>query len=625
MNMHRPSLDVRSVAAALGGDVTGPDSVLAPGPGHSPKDRSLSVKLAPDAPDGFTVYSHANDDWKICRDYVAAKLGRASWQPKPRAGNGRRVGEYVYQSEEGTPYLKVIRLRDPKSFPQEHWTGSGWAKGKPKGPKVPYRLPGLLASPQAPLLIVEGEKDADNLHRLGLVATTSSEGAGKWTADLNRWFTGRTVYILPDNDDSGRAHARQVAENLHGIAAEVRVVPLPGLPEKGDVSDWIAADGDVEELLRLCEAAPVWKADDAEEEKPSRTSCFFRASELHGKPVPAREWLVPDLIPHRTVTLFSGDGGTGKSLLALQLAVAAATEGRWIGREVTAGSVLYLSAEDDTDELHRRLSDILASEHADFRDLDRLTIRSLAGEDALLAVETAVNLATTTLYQELEAAAAAQRDVRVIVLDTLADLYPANENDRAKVRQFVGLLRGLSIRQSCAVVLLSHPSLSGLTSGAGTSGSTAWNNSVRSRLYLERIADGAHEPDPDKRRLRTMKANYGQVGGEIGLTWRRGVFVPDEPATGLDRMAAGAKAERVFLKLLDEWSAQGRHVSASPGVSYAPTVFAGLPKAEGMTKHALRGAMEALFSRGELTLGEHGRGVNARKHIERARGGSHAG
>jgi hypothetical protein len=80
---------------------------------------------------------------------------------------------------------------------------------------------------------------------------------------------------------------------------------------------------------------------------PERASRFFRASELAGKPVPAREWLVPDLIPHRTVTLLSGDGGTGKSLLALQLAVAAATGGRWVGRETTEGSVLYLSAEDD--------------------------------------------------------------------------------------------------------------------------------------------------------------------------------------------------------------------------------------------------------------------------------------
>jgi RecA-family ATPase len=337
-----------------------------------------------------------------------------------------------------------------------------------------------------------------------------------------------------------------------------------------------------------------------------RRSRFFPASDLEGRPIPPREWLVPDLIPHRTVTLFSGDGGTGKSLLALQLAVAAATDGRWIGRDAAGGSVLYLSAEDDTDELHRRLADILAASSRTFRDLQHLTLRSLAGEDALLAVETAVNLATTALFAELEAASA-QRDIRLIVLDTLADLYPANENDRAKVRQFVGILRGLALRRHCAVVLLAHPSLSGLTSGSGTSGSTAWNNSVRSRLYLERVTDNGHEPDPDKRRLRTMKANYGQIGGEISLTWRKGVFVPeDTQASGLDRMAATAKAERVFLKLLQEFTAQGRPVNPAAGPNYAPKLFAAHPKAEGVTRRGLQAAMEALLSNGTLTVESEG-------------------
>lgn len=351
---------------------------------------------------------------------------------------------------------------------------------------------------------------------------------------------------------------------------------------------------------------------------PLRNSRFFRASELQGKPVPPREWLVPDLIPHRTVTLLSGDGGTGKSLLALQLAVAAALDGRWIGREVTSGGVVYLSAEDDTDELHRRLADILEFLGADFRKLERLTLRSLAGEDALLAIETAVNLATTTLFQELEAAAVSQRDVRVIVLDTLADLYPANENDRAKVRQFVSILRGLAIRQHCAVVLLGHPSLTGLMSGSGTSGSTAWNNSVRSRLYLERIADGPHEPDPDKRRLRTMKANYGQVGGEIGLTWQRGVFVAEEAPTGLDRMVAGAKAERVFLKLLDEFTTQGRDVNHKGASTYAPAQFAKHPKAEGVTKTGFAAAMNNLLGNGAIAIDEKGPASRRTSFLRRA-------
>ena len=226
-------------------------------------------------------------------------------------------------------------------------------------------------------------------------------------------------------------------------------------------------------------------------------------------------------------------------------------------------------------------------------------------------------LMASALFQELEARAANEQPA-LIVIDTLADVYPANENDRAKVRQFVGILRGLAIRQNCAIMLLGHPSLSGLSSGTGASGSTAWNNSVRSRIYLSRIIQDGYEPDPNRRMLTTKKANYGKVGGEIALTWQQGVFVAESAPTGLDRMAAGAKAERVFLKLLDEFTAQGRYVSAQPGPTYAPTEFAKHPQAEGVTSRAFKQAMEALLHRRAIMVAEHGRGAKARKHLERA-------
>ena len=256
---------------------------------------------------------------------------------------------------------------------------------------------------------------------------------------------------------------------------------------------------------------------------PKRTSTFKSAASWKGLPVPEREWLVHGLVPSKTVTLFSGDGGTGKSLLALQLAVSVAAGTGWIGRGTACGRVIFLSAEDDEDELHRRTNDILRATGRDYDDLDGLTVRSLAGEDALLAVESQLALIQSELFAELDAQAE-RDDPALIVIDTLADVFPSNENDRAKARQFIGILRGLALKRRCAVVLLSHPSLSGLTSGAGTSGSTGWNNSVRSRLYLSRITDEGFEPDPDARILATKKANYGRTGGEMRLTWKAGVF-----------------------------------------------------------------------------------------------------
>ena len=340
---------------------------------------------------------------------------------------------------------------------------------------------------------------------------------------------------------------------------------------------------------------------------PARSSKWRCAADLDGLPVPEREWLVPDLIPARNVTLLYGDGGTGKSLLALQLAVAVALGRPWMGRPVQGGRAIFPSAEDEEAELHRRLVDIAGHEGVSLSDMRKLTIRSLAGEDAMLArlAGTTGPLAASDLYREVDALLEAERPA-LLVLDTLADMFPGNENDKAQARQFVGLLKRLAIRHNCAVVMLAHPSLSGMASGSGTSGNVAWSGSARSRLYLERVASDGYETDPDARVLRTMKANYGAKGGEITMRWRAGVFVADAAPDGLDRMATGAKAERVFLTLLRTFTEQGRPVNSAGGVHYAPKVFAEHPDAEGVSKRAFRTAMEVLLSEGKIAVKQDG-------------------
>ncbi|WP_417709776.1 AAA family ATPase [Roseibium aggregatum] len=339
---------------------------------------------------------------------------------------------------------------------------------------------------------------------------------------------------------------------------------------------------------------------------PERTSKFYSAAALKDKPVPIRPWLANNLIPLRQVTLLSGDGGTGKSLAALHLAVkVAAGLKNWLGNDIRGGRVIFLSAEDDEDELHRRLADIVRAEGIGFEALEGLTLRSLAGEDALLAIETKIALMESELFKELDARANEESPV-LIVLDTLADVYPANENDRAKVRQFVGILRGLALKRNCAVLLLGHPSLTGLSTGSGSSGSTAWNNSVRSRLYLSRVIVNNYEPDPDVRILSTKKANYGRTGATYHLRWQEGVFVSEDLNKGMDEIAQGATAERVFLKLLAKYEAQGRRVNASGGTTYAPKVFAEHPDNEGVTKRAFATAMNKLLSDGFITVQHEG-------------------
>jgi RecA-family ATPase len=85
---------------------------------------------------------------------------------------------------------------------------------------------------------------------------------------------------------------------------------------------------------------------------------IIRADTLSERAVPPRKWIVPGYIPDRTVTILGGDGGTGKSLLALQLAVAMSTSASWLELETAPGKVILLSAEDELDEIHRRLHQI---------------------------------------------------------------------------------------------------------------------------------------------------------------------------------------------------------------------------------------------------------------------------
>lgn len=408
----------------------------------------------------------------------------------------------------------------------------------------------------------------------------------------------------------------KVFRSVEPRIGDKRVAKDGRLMEYGSVLgglDWFEAGGiSPDELEAIRQQDERHRA-----EVGQRKSSFYSAADLKGKAVPVQPWLVRDLVPDREVTLFSGDGGTGKSLLALQLAVGVTADCGWLAMPVKAGCVIFISAEDDNDELHRRTDRILRGMDRSYDDLAGLTLRSLAGEDALLAVESGFALMQTELFNELERRAADDAPA-LIVIDTLADVYPSNENDRTKVRQFISILRGLAKRQQCAVMLLAHPSLTGLTSGSGTSGSTAWNNSVRSRLYLERIVDEGHEPDPDKRRLKTMKANYSQVGGEIALTWEQGVFKADATPKDLDRQAASAKAERVFLSLLDEFSTQGRRVNHAGASTYAPAQFAKHPKREGLTKSAFAVAMNNLLSAGAIKVGEEGPPSRRVKFLKRA-------
>ena len=217
---------------------------------------------------------------------IAGRVEQLAWLEKqglkPEPVKRVEVAQYNYADENGVLLFQVVRF-EPKDFRQRCPAGDVWSWSVKGIRKVPYRLPDLLAAPDATVYIVEGEKDVNRLMALGLLATCNAGGAGKWSAELSEFFRGRRVVILPDNDEPGRKHAAKVSAALSGVGAMVRVIHLPGLSEKGDVSDWLDAGGTVEKLEALLELPDVAANDDLppvdsedDDEKQSQASLLVK-------------------------------------------------------------------------------------------------------------------------------------------------------------------------------------------------------------------------------------------------------------------------------------------------------------------------------------------------------------
>jgi hypothetical protein len=229
-------------------------------------DRTASLAIGePDNGGMILLYCHAGC---TTADVLASRnLKMADLMPPQssnRTANKKIVATYDYRDEGSRLLYQAIRY-EPKDFRQRcPKDGGGWEWKLNGVRRVLYRLPELLkADATEPVFIVEGEKDADRLASIGLVATTNvggaSKGKTKWLESYNEVLRGRRVIIVPDNDDPGRAHAASVATALRGVASSVKILTLPALLDKGDVSDWLDAGGTTEQLREFAATAEEWQ------------------------------------------------------------------------------------------------------------------------------------------------------------------------------------------------------------------------------------------------------------------------------------------------------------------------------------------------------------------------------
>ena len=376
---------------ALGGEASG-NSVMAPGPGHSPHDRSLSVTLDANAPGGFLVHSFAGDDPIACKDHVRARLGLPAFQPQAKMRKRERAQQpkktyFDYHAESGAVVYQVERTDyydgRKKTFRQRRPDGNGgWLWNLGVVQPVPYRLPELIeAAGNGNLIVIaEGERKVDLLRSWNIPATCNSGGMQKWRAEHSAYLSGADVVILPDNDQAGRLHLDAVAVSLSEVGASVRVLDLPGLLQKGDVIDWAAGGGTAEQLHALIEnIARPWApteresvnaelaADRGAETKAAKAETFLiKASEIKPEPI---AWLWKYWLARGKLHIIAGAPGSGKTTIYLSFAAIISSGATWPdGTRAKVGNALIWTSEDGhADTIIPRLTRMGA-------DLDRIFI-----------------------------------------------------------------------------------------------------------------------------------------------------------------------------------------------------------------------------------------------------------
>ncbi len=323
---------------------TGEGKWMARCPAHDDKTASLAVTQA----DNGKVLLHCHASCATESILAVLGLGMKDLSTTGTAGPSQREIAAMYDYRDATGKLlyqairffpKDFRQRRPSTVPGE------WVWNLEGVTRVLYQLPDIEAADRDVVVwLCEGEKDADNLASLGLCATTNAGGAGKWAREYSEALRGRRVVVLPDNDPAGEKHAKDVAAALDGIAASVAILRLPGLPAKGDVSDWLKAGGTASKLIALIPKEQRF-------ESAGGRLVGERAERIdHGKRalrfgVTFLDQALGGIMP-RDVVLLGAKTGVGKTALSAMIALSNCMAGK---------RVHYFALEAEDREIERRM------------------------------------------------------------------------------------------------------------------------------------------------------------------------------------------------------------------------------------------------------------------------------
>ncbi|WP_225116868.1 AAA family ATPase [Bradyrhizobium sp. BRP22] len=506
--MHEPSSSFAAQMASVAEELLGAPNLRlsTQGDRRYGKHGSLSIDI-----EAGRYYDHETKTGGGVLDLISRETGRdhksaIAWLRErgyleardPHQSNGKiaplgkEVAHYDYVDESDQLLFQVVRF-EPKTFRQRRRPRPddppdkirhGWVYAVRDIRHVPYRLPELMETIATgrTVFVVEGEKDADNLHQLGITATCNAGGVGKWDDALSAFFRDADVVIIQDNDPQarnpdpphgdgalrfhpdgrpvlpGQDHAQDVAKHLHGVAARVRVLDLarhwPAMPPKADVSDWIKAGGTAGELHVLAAQTLEWSP------APFRSKfggLRWEQIAILGHAT-GYTWLVEDIFPMGEISLIFGDSGSGKSFGTFDMAMAVARGLTWNGKNTEPGLVVYVAAEAGKGFGKRKLAysiqhelpyDLvipfyLCTKRPDFFSSDT---------DLVELIEEITAIAKTYVEKLV-----------LIVIDTLSALAPGmNENASQDVSIVRKRLVALQEKFGVAVVLVHHKPKGGAT------------------------------------------------------------------------------------------------------------------------------------------------------------------
>lgn len=430
---------------------------------------------------------------------------------------------YDYIGDHGVLVYQVVRTDfadGSKTFRQQRPDGKGgWIKNLKDVQRIPYNLPAILHHKDRVVFVVEGEKAADRLNEIGILATTNNGGSGQWSDSHSEWLRDRQVVVIPDNDEVGVKHGAQVVNSLVGVAKNVKLLDLSDqLPHKGDIVDWLdqgKTKGQLFALVKTAESVTQSMPDpgEIEVEKPS----VFETMTLEQlQSMPPVQWLVDGFLTKTGFTVMYGPPGCGKTFCALDIAMCVATGRDWHGRHVINGAVLYIAAE-GVGGLGKRCN--AWREQNMPGDSDKVPFYVLPtsvnmGDDAELQ-----KLITTIYELQIE------HDVvfSLIVVDTVARaMLGADENSASDMGKFVKACDRLKDEYGCALLAIHH---SGKDASRGMRGSSALLGAVdtsvqatKSDLTIKLFVDKQKDAEPPEDMYFTMNSvEVGMIGGETSV------------------------------------------------------------------------------------------------------------